>query len=256
MRQREEISLKNKLNVSSKVMKARTILRTSLLFVVFTLPGLLMASNAETRQNRPVDSFSAIKVSAGIDLYLEPGTREKVEVVGEQRDMDEIITEVKNGTLHVYRKGKFGFNFNFHNNVEVFVTATTLNGLDASSGSEVKSTGTFRGSECRISASSGSEVSLNLEYDKLMADSSSGSEIHLQGKTGKLSVSVSSGSEIKAYELTAGVVQADASSGGEACVNAVSELHANASSGGDINYKGKPQVLDVDKSSGGSVSGN
>jgi hypothetical protein len=118
------------------------------------------------------------------------------------------------------------------------VTATTLNALDASAGSEVKSTGSFKGSDCRISASSGSEVNLNLEYDKLTADSSSGSEIHLQGKTGKLSVSVSSGSEIKACELTAEVV------------------HANASSGGDINYTGKPQVMDVEKSSGGSVSGN
>jgi hypothetical protein len=237
-------------------MQTRNHLRSLLLFVVFTLPGLLMASNPDTRQNRPVDSFSAVKVSAGIDLSLEPGTREKVEVVGDQRDMDEIITEVKNGTLHIYRKGKFGFNFNFHNQCKVYVTATSLNGLDASSGSEVKSTGTFKGQECRVSASSGSEVNLNLEYDKLTADSSSGSEIHLQGKTGKLSVSVSSGSEIKAYELIADVVHADASSGGEACVNAVTELHASASSGGDINYKSKPQILDVEKSSGGSVSLN
>jgi len=237
-------------------MKTKTIIRTFLLFVVCTLPGLLIASTSDTRQIRQVNSFNAIKVSAGIDLYLEPGTQEKVEVVGDQHEIDEIITEVKNGTLHIYRKGKFGFNFNFHNNCEVYVTAITLNGLDASSGSEVKSTGYFRGSECRISASSGSEVNLNLEYDKLTADSSSGSEIHLQGKTGKLSVSVSSGSEIKACDLTAQVVHADASSGGEACVKAVSELHANASSGGDINYNGKPQMLDVEKSSGGSVSAN
>jgi len=237
-------------------METRTIFRTLLFFVVFSLPGLLMASSSDTKQDRQVSSFKAIKVSAGIDLYLEPGTREKVEVKGDQRDMDEIITEVKDGTLHIYRKGKFGFNFNFHNNCEVHVTATTLNALDASSGSEVKSTGTFKGHECRISASSGSEVNLNLEYDKLTADSSSGSEINLQGKTSKLSVSVSSGSEINACELTAGVVDADASSGGKACVKAVSELLANASSGGDINYRGKPQILNVEKSSGGSVSGN
>jgi hypothetical protein len=237
-------------------MQTKNLFRTFLYFIVFSIPGLLMAASPDTRQNRQVDSFNAIKVSAGIDLYLEPGTREKVEVAGNQHDMDEIITEVRNGTLHVYRKGKLGFNFNFHNNCEVYVTATMLNGLDASSGSEVKSTGLFKGNECRISASSGSEVNLNLEYDKLTADSSSGSEIHLQGKTGKLSVSVSSGSEIKACDLAAEVVHADASSGGEVCVNAVSELHASASSGGDINYTGKPQILNVEKSSGGSVSGN
>jgi hypothetical protein len=237
-------------------MKTKILFKTLLFFVIISLPGLLRAASPDTRQDRQVDSFSAIKVSAGIDLYLEPGPREKVEVVGNQREMDEIITEVKNGTLHIYRKGKIGFNFNLHNHCEVHVTATTLNAIDASSGSEVKSKGPFKGGECRIGASSGSEVNLNLEYDKLTADSSSGSEIHLQGKSRQLNLSVSSGSEIKACELTTEVVHADASSGGEACVRVVSELHAHASSGGDINYEGKPQILNVHKSSGGSVSVN
>jgi hypothetical protein len=237
-------------------MKTRNSFRTVIILIAFFLPGFLMASPPENKQIRPVGSFNAVKVSAGIDVSLEAGAREKVEIEGDQKEMDEIITEVKDGTLHIYRKNKIGFNFDFHNDCEVHVTVKTLEALEASSGSEVKSKGILSGKGCRIDASSGSEVTLEMEYEKLSVDSSSGSEIHLQGKTNELSVSVSSGSEIKACGLSAGIVHADASSGGGACVKVSSELHANASSGGDIEYEGAPGTLDVHKSSGGRVSKN
>jgi hypothetical protein len=179
-----------------------------------------------------------------------------VELEGDHQDMENIITEVRDGTLHVYRKSKFSFHFNIHNNCKVYVTAVKLESVDVSSGSDVKSNGRFTGETCKVNSSSGSEVTLELEYDKVTADSSSGSEINLKGKTRTLSVSVSSGSEVKACDLTAEIVQADASSGAEACVKVTSELHVNASSGGEIRYEGHPGVVDVHKSSGGGVSGH
>ena len=237
-------------------MKTKTIAKAIFLLFTFSLPGFLQAKNPDITEPRTVSSFKAIKVSAGIDLFLEAGDSEKVTVSGDREDVGEIITEVKDGTLHIYRKGKFGFHFNFNNNCEVRVTARILEALDASSGSEVKSEGTFKSTSFRVGASSGSEVQLNLDCEKVSADSSSGSEIKLTGKTSMFSVSVSSGSEIDACDLSADIVNADASSGGEACVRASSELHAHASSGGEIDYEGKPQTVDVHKSSGGSVSGS
>jgi hypothetical protein len=229
----------------------------SLFFLLaFSLPFWLMAATPADRQTREVGTFKALKASSGVDVYLEPGSRENVVVEGNHQDMEEIITEVKDGTLHIYRKSKFGFHFTFHSDCKIYVTAVNLESVDVSSGSEVKSNGRFKGQTCKVNSSSGSELSLDLEYDKLTAGSSSGSEITLKGKTRTLSVSVSSGSEIKACDLTAEVVQADASSGAEACVNVTTELHANASSGGDIRYEGHPGVVDVHKSSGGGVSGH
>jgi len=228
----------------------------SFFLLILLLPGISLAGYPDETQTRQVSSFSAIHVSAGIALFLESGTQEKVTVEGKADEIDRIVTEVKNGTLHVYRKGKFGLNFDFHSDCEVHVTAKTLEGLDASSGSEVKASNSFSGNEIRVNASSGSEVTLDLQYDKVYADSSSGSEIHLSGQTKLLDVSVSSGSDIDACEMAAGVVHADASSGGEICVSAGSELHANASSGGDIEYDGNPATVDISKSSGGRVSKN
>jgi hypothetical protein len=237
-------------------MKTLHILKSFIVLSFFLIPVMVNAGNPDEKQTRQVDSFSAIHVSTGIDLYLEYGSQEKVVVEGANDEINEIITEVKDGTLYIHRKNKFGFNFNFHNNCEVYVTAKTLRELDASSGSEVKTSNQFNGDEIKVRASSGSEVKMDLAYDKVKTDSSSGSEIKLKGKTKELDLSVSSGSEINACELTAVIVHADASSGGDACVKATSELHANASSGGDIHYEGSPGIVDVNKSSGGGVSKN
>jgi hypothetical protein len=231
-------------------------MRTVFFLLILVIPGMLNAGNPDEKQVRQVNSFSAINISAGIDLKLEFGSEEKVVVEGDHKDLNEIITEVKDGTLYIYRKSKFGFNFGFHNNCDVSVTAKSLRGLEASAGSEVKASNQFSGSEIRVNASSGSEITMDLVYDKVNTDSSSGSEIKLKGKTRELNLSVSSGSEIQACELVAGIVHADASSGGEACVNVTAELHANASSGGDISYEGTPANLDIQKSSGGGVSKN
>jgi len=240
----------------NKAMRTKTIAKALFILFAITLPGLLQAKTPDVSEIRTVGPFKAIKVSAGIDLVLEAGDREKVEVTGDRDDMKEIITEDKDGTLHIYRKTKIGFNFNIHHNCEVYVTAKTLEALGASSGSDVECRGTFKSPSFRVDASSGSEVSLNLECEKVSAECSSGSEIELTGKTRMLSVSVSSGSEIHACELAAEIVHADASSGGEVCVRVSSELNANASSGGEIDYRGNPGKVDAHKSSGGSVSGS
>jgi hypothetical protein len=226
------------------------LLFTAIICLFFSLS--IIAGNSD-KQIRPVGSFSSVKVSSGIDLYLESGSQEKVTVESDNDDLDDLITEVKDGTLHIYIKRR-PFNLNFRNSYEVHVTAKTLVLIDASAGSEVKGQNLFQGSECTISASSGSEIHLEVNYDKLKIESSSGSEISLSGKSKHVDISVSSGSEIDACELEAAIARVDASSGGDACVNVTAELHANASSGGDIAYKGSPASVDANKSSGGHVS--
>jgi hypothetical protein len=66
----------------------------------------------------------------------------------------------------------------------------------------------------------------------------------------------SSGSSIDADQLKAQRVKADVSSGATIKCNVEEELIAEASSGGSVKYSGSPKMVDVDKSSGGSVRKN
>ena len=193
-------------------------------------------ANEEQSENRKVGNFDAIKVSTGIDLYLTMGESQKVKIVADEDIIDQVITEVKGGTLHIYVKSSKLFNWGFGRTTrKAYVTVSELKGISASSGSDVKSENTLRGDELKIKASSGSDVELDVVYKDLWVDTSSGSDTRLSGRVKNLHAESSSGSEINAEDLESEICHVRTSSGSDAKVHVTDELHAKASSGSDMN---------------------
>ena len=212
------------------------------------------AGNEERTENRNVKGFKAIKVSTGIDLYLTMGESEKVKVVAHEDIIDDLKTEVKDGTLHISLKQNDWFNWGSRNKTrKVYVMVNELHALKASSGSDVYCENTLKGEELKVSVSSGADARLDVFYKKLSVDTSSGSDAKLTGKCKFLNVEASSGSDIKANELESTICNARASSGSDITVSVSDEIYAKASSGADIKYYGNPQIRDTDESSGGDV---
>jgi hypothetical protein len=172
--------------------------------------------------------------------------------------LDEIVTEVKNETLHVYRKRSNWFSiFNWRNSKtgEVYITVQQLHGIDVSSGADVKTENRLRGEQMSIDTSSGSDLDLDLVYKHISLNSSSGSDAKLRGRSKTFTAVASSGSDIHARFLEADECRVTVSSGSDAVVFAAVKLDAKASSGGDIRYYGNPPVKEINTSSGGDVSG-
>jgi hypothetical protein len=215
--------------------------------------GTAFAGNSDKTENRKVQGFHAIKVSTGIDLFLTMGNSEEVKIVADNDIIDDLKTEVKNGTLHIYMKQNNWFNWNGNKTKKAYVTVTELVGLYASSGSDVKSENTLKGESLEVKASSGSDVILNVFYKNLSVDSSSGSDAKISGKVKTFTAESSSGSDIKAGDLEAKICKLKASSGSDITVTVSDEIYAKASSGSDIRYSGKPKIRDTNESSGGEV---
>ncbi|SHF45349.1 Putative auto-transporter adhesin, head GIN domain [Mariniphaga anaerophila] len=217
-----------------------------------------LAGNSKKTEIRKVKNFDAVSVSTGIDLFLRMGDEKEVKVVADEDVVDNIITEVKNGTLRIYSKKSnfFGFfNFSSSSPRKVYVTVSDLKSIEASSGSDVKSENTLRGDALNVSSSSGSDVVLDVIYKDVSLSSSSGSDIRVTGKAKTVKAAASSGSDIDARNLISEICYANTSSGADISVFAKQEIHAGASSGGDIRYYGNPPVKNIEESSGGDVSG-
>lgn len=252
----QEFQHSSTLNINKKMKAKKRILFFTLMVLTATFTAV-QAGNSQKTETRTVNSFNAIDVSAGIDLYLKMGATEEVKVVADDDVIDEIVTEVKNGTLHIYmKKGNLFnfFNFGSTSTRKVYVTVASLKRIHASSGSDVRSENTLQGDVLEISSSSGSDVVLDVVYKNVSLDSSSGSDIKMSGKAKTVRASASSGSDINARDLEAVIVHANASSGADVVVHATGEIYANASSGGDVGYYGNPAVKNIDESSGGDVS--
>lgn len=215
--------------------------------------GNTFAGNHDEKEIRKVASFSAIDVSSGIDLYLRMGDTQKVQVVADDDIIDKIKTVVKDGTLRIYMKQSGWFNIRVNKTRKVYVSVTDLVRLHASAGSDVETEGQLKGEKLSVSASSGSDVKLDVFYRDFSISTSSGSDAKLKGKVKYLKAESSSGSDIHASDLEAKFGKISASSGSDISVTVTEEISASASSGADVRYSGNPEKKDINESSGGDV---
>lgn len=215
--------------------------------------GLVGVASAETR-SFDVGAFTAIDVSAGIEVVFEAGPAQSIQVENKQGDFSDIQVLVRGDTLMLKRK-KQNWGWNTRRlGYSVTVTAPQISGLEASSGSDVAGTG-MSGDEIRIDVSSGADVSVaSLNGGTVSIKTSSGSDAAVSGTCTTVRAAASSGSDLTARDLICENAEADASSGSDISVHATTRLDADASSGADIDVYGSPTEVNTDKSSGGSVS--
>ena len=204
---------------------------------------------AQETESRNVSSFKGLKVAEGIDVYLKKGDKEalKLEVTGVKPSA--VVTEISGDYLKIHmREGRYR-----DKTVKVYVTYVTLEKLSASSAANIFSESVIKANHLTLSASSAASIEIEVDADGIETDVSSAADIEIKGKTKRLIADISSAGELDAYDLISEVVEVDVSSGGSAKVNAVKEISANASSGGDIRFRGNPEKSNTNSSSGGSV---
>lgn len=195
-------------------------------------------------------SFSKIKASEGLSVYLTQGSSEGITVEADENLQELIITEVIDGVLKIHCKEQIGK----ASSKKVNVNFKSVSGITSTSGSSVHATNVITTDNLKLKSSSGSSMRVKVNTNDLTCDSSSGSSLKVSGNTISLTAEASSGSTIKAGDLKAESSEASASSGANLTVNTSKALIAKASSGASVKYYGNPEMLDTDKSSGGSVS--
>lgn len=212
-------------------------------------PGIKGDGNIVTENRNNDTPFTAVEVHRGLELELVQSDKNTIEVVADKNLQNHISTRIENGVLEItsdvnIRSGS----------KKIIVHMPKITSVQASSAALVTGPGTIKGSQIAVGSSSGSTLKLTIEAENLSAESSSGSNIELKGKALKFETTSSSGSTIEAGELLANDVRAKSSSGSSTEVHALQSLDANASSGSNVTFKGKPNSISKDESSGGSVS--
>lgn len=204
--------------------------------------------NVVTKE-RNVDSFTGIKVSSGIDVYLKQGDKESVSVEADENLHEYILTEVRNGVLNVYTE----HNIRRAEKKRVYVTMKHIESIKTTSAGDVLGESPINSDRLELSASSAGNIKLEVKATEISVDISSSGDISLAGETDNLKADLSSAGDLKAFDLKTKEADISVSSAGDADVNVSDRLIARASSAGDINYKGDPRNVDAHSSSAGGV---
>ena len=218
------------------------ILSILLLFVV-------SSAFAQKTETRKLSSFSSLDAAEGIEVILEKGSPEaRLEVSG--ADVEDVVTEVSGSTLNIEMRG----NNNYRNlDVTVYVKFETIDEVDASSAASVVFKSKLDVSELDLDVSSAAYVQADIDVREVKVDISSSGKVELSGKADELSADISSAANLRASDLVCEEADIDANSAGSAAVHVTGILRAEANSAGKVTYKGDPQKVFADSSSGGKV---
>jgi citrate lyase gamma subunit len=200
-------------------------------------------------KERKTDSFTGLKVSSGIDVYLKQGDNETVTVEADENLHEYILTEVRGGVLNVYSE----YNIRDAEKKRVYVTMKDVNSVKTTSAGDVIGETPINSDRLELSASSAGDIKLETHSKTINIDISSSGDISLSGETDMLRADLSSAGDLKAYDLKAREADVSVSSAGDADVNVSERITARASSAGDVNYKGDPKYVDAHSSSAGGI---
>lgn len=216
----------------------------------FNISGVKGDGNVVTENRFFNKEFTKIKASEDLDVYLTKSTSTAVKVQADENLQEYILTEIKNGVLHIHTSESVGK----ASAKKILVNFTYLDEINSSSGAEIHTTNFILSDNINIKASSGSHQELAIKASSITCKSSSGASIELDGNTKNISANASSGSVINAYSLIAENCTTKSSSGANIDVNCKTTINAKASSGSNISYTGNPQDVSKSKSSAASIS--
>ncbi|MGF7138378.1 head GIN domain-containing protein [Roseimarinus sediminis] len=201
------------------------------------------------KETREVGSFTTIKASAGVNVFLFQGDEEKVVVEADENLQECVVVRTRGDVLTCY----IDCSILYSKKLNVYVNFKTLKRVDASSGADVYGETLIRAETLNLHSSSGADIKLEIDADEVECSSDSGADIVLKGKADRFDGNASSGADIKASDLEVDRCKASASSAGDISIRVHDEINANASSGGDVTYYGNPDREYISESSGGDV---
>ncbi|WP_346861926.1 head GIN domain-containing protein [uncultured Draconibacterium sp.] len=213
-----------------------------LALIIFVGTNTVFAGNMDQSEVRTIESFNSINVSDGIDLFLSMGETEKLSVTANGTAIDDVKTEIKDGTLYIYLEKNDRFKKNKKKALKVYVTATELNAIEATSGADIRTETSLQGESLTVKSRSGSYLELSVFYTDLIV-ANSGSDIKLSGKVKNFKAESNNGSELDAYNLEAQIGKLKAGSGSNIAAMVTDELYTRASNGSNIDYLGDPRIL-------------
>lgn len=206
-------------------------------------------NNHVVRKDREAGHFTGIRVSSGIDVYLKQTGSETIAVEADENLHEYIVTEIRDGILHVYSDA----NIREAEMKRVYVTMKDIKSLKTTSAGDLIGESPVTADELELSASSAGDIKLDLKAAAVDIDISSSGDMTLSGEADRLEASLSSAGDLNAYGLTVREADVSVSSAGDADVTVTERLKARASSAGDINYRGEPKYIDAHSSSAGGI---
>lgn len=275
-----------------KTLKINRIMLFTVMWIIGSLAASAMMNGSAIpqveSQERTVGSFSYIKSTCSVDLYLYQGKTNKVVVETDSRYIDQVETYVEGKTLVIDVDGII----RNARTLKAYITFETLKGLEITGSGDVFFENTITTDEFEYEINGSGDLKLDIEAETVNSKingsgdnsikgnimylfiSVNGSgdlaaeldemkecnirltgsgDIRLSGSTEVLKIKQVSSGDISADKLKTDKCYIDKSGSGDTKVFVVQELTVSSSGSGDTYYKGSPELKSISVSGSGDV---
>ncbi len=219
------------------------------LLFVFTLFFTLQTVKAQKSIN--LESFNQLMIKGNLEVKLVKG--DQPNLIIERGEDHRVSYEFKGGQLVISHSELFKYKSYRDFPIQVELTYSDLRAIDIRAGAKVRSEGSFTGTRLDIHVGSGGQLKADIQTEKVDVDVAEGSVADLTGRVKRFTGVAASGGRMEAFDVASEDSRVRAKTGGVVQVTAFKSLEAQAHTGGDISYKGRPDQLVVNDNLGGSV---
>jgi Putative auto-transporter adhesin, head GIN domain len=211
--------------------------------------------NDKNVETRDVTTFSGIKVSGGMEIYVSQSDNYSLAVsASEPRYRDNITTEVKNGILHIsYNNDHFRLGSG-DRKLRAYISFKTLESLEASGACFVTITGTLTAPSMLVKLSGACVVDGPVKIDDLTIDISGASVVKISGSATNVNLTASGASDVNNYDLVIQNCMAKLSGASDVSVTINNSVSGRASGASTLHYEGNPERKDIATSGASSIS--
>jgi hypothetical protein len=246
------------------------------LLIAFTVQaqtkmGVIYDENVQVRK---LPSFTSIRVSSAIELFISQSNKTEVAVSASSDEYrNRIITEVDGGTLIIRmadnRWWKWG-NENYR--IKAYVSVKDLYAITGSGATNIKIVNGLSAEKLKINLSGASDMKGDIKAGTLLADlsgassfkgtvqanalsvkGSGASDFEASGSGDDLIVDVSGATSVKMYDYLVKGASVDASGASSIKLNVSDFLKPHATGAISIDYKGNPTIKEMQSSGASSV---
>ena len=201
---------------------------------------------------RKLDTFIGIGISVHADVYYTPGNVHEIRIEGDDRDVDDLITKVKDGFLQV----KYEDWRTRRSKLTIYITSTELEAVKISGSARFRSGEPITTDEMDLAMSgSGGILFEKLEADEVDVKISGSGDIELlSGSADELDTKISGSGKLNAETFEVSEFSAAISGSGSIRITAKEELDVKISGSGKVYYHGTPRVNSISAGSGKVVA--
>lgn len=205
-------------------------------------------------EKRSVSGFHGVSISGSIELFLTQGQEETVAVsASDPKMVENIITEVKDGILHIYLKRKEGgvrIEFGYKR-IRAYVSIKSIDYLSSSGSGTINFEGKLNADNLKITLSGSGNVKGDVAVKDLTVGISGSADVDLKGTSEKSSFTISGSGNIGSYDLATEYCNVSTSGSGNIKVTVNKELSASTSGSGSVYIKGEGMLRDYRSSGSG-----